>query len=233
MNSLSYAKLPDSFCQILKADGQGQNSIDEVFDRCYQKDIPFRLLSNKLFPEILKMKIKPERLGRSAIKEKLAASYMEKYRAGDSRDGTTDSLTISTSIQDIKKLEEAFSSFTVDGHSRTFMLGFYLKMTFLSNNSGNGQIPEQILSDLLTVIPLYLKMAKAKIWRIDFIALSLWYYHSFLGQEQLLTLLKRGINHADIFRKLKAEERAVLVSSLLTYGISIGETEPYYSPMLD
>jgi hypothetical protein len=220
MKTLSYAKLPDSFCMLLRAEGHGKNSMDDVFDRCYQTDIPFRALFNRLFPEILKMKVKPERLGRAAIKEKLAASYMEKYRSIDSLD-------------QIKRLEQTFSDFTVDGHSRSFLLGFYLKMSILSNNPGHDQVSHEILTELTTLLPPYLKLTRAKVWRIDFIALSLWHYHNFLGSDQLSELLKRGISHADIFRKLKIEERELLAANLLTYGMSIGETESFYSPMLE
>jgi len=126
-------------------------------------------------------------------------------------------------LDEIKLFEVKFSDFGVDGFSRLFLLGFFMKIhnqKVMVMDGGENQVIH--FSDLL--VPL-LKLSKVKSEKLDWLLIILQHFLNYLGFEKLKELITKDKNFIQIYEMLSLEERKVMHSNLLAYSSSIFDSE--------
>lgn len=114
----------------------------------------------------------------------------------------------------------AFDRFCVNGYSRHYLLGFYLRAIELQPFSKLHLLDEvQEVRDILAI-------SKFKHEKLDWLILLVWHLKIFFGKDLLLKYIhEHNGDYYSVVANVSKEQREVLVRNLLTYGQSINETE--------
>jgi hypothetical protein len=161
--------------------------------------------------------------GWNGIRNRLAAVYLEYAMTGRFPDTANLSL-----VTDIINIENKLRHFTPAGFSRSFLLGFYAKMSLI-------QIKKlEYLTDFTPLILKdehleFMKWSKAKSSRIDWLILGLIQYDHFLGTQRMDTLLQSGFRYESLFALLSPLEQKNFIENCMTYGASINDTDIFLS----
>ncbi len=161
--------------------------------------------------------------GWQGIRNRLAAVYLEYAISGHFPEVANLSL-----INDLVTLENKLRHFTAPGFSRSFLLGFYVKMALIQMQKfGETQVmsPLVIRDEHLD----YMKFSKAKSVRIDWLILQLVQLDHFLGPQRMNTMLKSGIKYDALYSMLLNHEQNTMMENFMRYGASIGDKELFIS----
>lgn len=127
-------------------------------------------------------------------------------------------------IEDIRKFESAYTEMSVSGHSRAFLLGFYLRMAQLKiqelekNKFIEVKLPEEV------IVPV-LRLTTARTEKIDWVILLVYHLGEALGMKSLTSALMAGKGFDDLYAMMPQDDRRLMHDNLLSYGMSIQEPE--------
>jgi hypothetical protein len=133
-------------------------------------------------------------------------------------------------VDDILIFEKKLIGHTVEGYSRSFMLGFYLKL--LNDHLSDYLDKSEIFSISTETIELC-ELAKIKTLPIDWILLAIEHFKSFIGKDEVHRFLLDGGQYFDLFSKLNDEEKNIYIKNMIIYGASIGEQTPFVNNHLE
>ena len=153
------------------------------------------------------------------IRNRLAAVYLEYAITGSFPEVANLSL-----VNDLVTLENKLRHFTSVGYSRSFLLGFYSKMSMIhlqKINNIEDYSPLIIKDEHLD----YMKFSKTKSIRIDWLVFQLVQFDYFFGRERMNSLLSAGTRYDALFSLLMHNEQKVMIENCLSYGASIGDQE--------
>lgn len=158
-------------------------------------------------------------LGWFGLRDRLAAHYL--YYQNHNSYAVNAHLDL---VEDILKFEKRFISYTVEGYSRSFMLGLYLKMqkVYLQDFLSSSEI-FAITDESFEILSL----SKIKTLPIDWLTLSIEHFKSFYGKEELHRMLLDGCTYEILFEKLNDEQQYIYLNNMVVYGASIGEQSPF------
>ncbi|MBF0297960.1 MAG: hypothetical protein HQK51_04530 [Oligoflexia bacterium] len=159
-------------------------------------------------------------------------------------------------VKDILDLENKLAKYSVDGHSRSFLLFYYLKMAsihilknkiFDQEQSETEKISEQITESFIIPDEIYqlLDYSEIKTWYIDWVVLILWHFNSYLGKDKMRELLfkkdstdskeskdfggdKIKFNYQNFYSILTGDQKKEFASNMLAYGHSIGVKDIFF-----
>jgi hypothetical protein len=159
-------------------------------------------------------------LGWSNFRERMASVYIYKSLYGDFPTKTDMEL-----VDEIKSLEDHFSSHTVNSYSRVFLLGFYLRLANLEiqhredNKFLEIKIPPEIGS--------LLKLSQGRSAKIDWLILILLHLHADLGEKMLMNYLVAGKKFEELYQLMSKDAQEIMSQNLLAYGASIQEPDVF------
>ncbi len=157
-------------------------------------------------------------LGWHNFRDRLAGIYVYKTLKGK-----FPSKTMNEFIDDVKDFEFRFSDHSIQGVSRCFLLGFYLKMANLENKKKvtgtfhEIKIPEEIGA--------FLRLSQVKSEKIDYLILILFHLLLALGDKVLLNALMSGKKIEDLLSQMSSESKKMMFENLLSYSASIDDPE--------
>jgi hypothetical protein len=126
-------------------------------------------------------------------------------------------------VEDIKNIETTFSSHSVHGISRMFLLGFYIRLANIQMDSQEEhKYPEIKLSAKLLPI---LKLSQVRTQRPDWLLLIILHFSEALGDKVFLNYLMAGKKLNDLYDLMSPQERELMHQNLLSYGASINESD--------
>jgi len=161
-------------------------------------------------------------LGWATFRNRLAALYIH-YQAHGEFPATVDT----TLAKGLEEFEAKLINHTVDGFSRSYLLAFYLKMARLwSMNKDCEDLLEHL--NVEEEIFKYLRSAKAKTVKIDWLILLLCHFHYVFGGDELKKVMDEGTNYTEIFQSLSEAQQDMLMQNFYSYGYSINEVEIFY-----
>ncbi|MBF0361791.1 MAG: hypothetical protein HQK49_12310 [Oligoflexia bacterium] len=141
-------------------------------------------------------------------------------------------------VRDILDLETRLAKFTVDGHSRSFLLFFYLKMAriYILKNKVFEDNKIEGLTEFFKVpdnVYKLLEYSELKNWYIDWMVLILWHFQSYLGMDKVKEFIeqhcrekKKVINiYGQFYNELTIEQKSEFALNMLAYGQSIGSKD--------
>jgi hypothetical protein len=222
MINFPYVSLPEYYTRLLVSNIQNSTQVNNNLEMYINDNKELNALVKKIFRDI-----DPDGFlgkiisisGWPGIRNRLAAVFLEHAMTGKFPDTANLSL-----VNDIINVENKLRYFTPTGFNRSFLLGFYAKMTM---------IHLKLISDSRELTPLiirdehieFMKLSKAKSVRIDWVMLQLIQFDHFLGHERLQGLLKNETRYAALFSLLSREEQTQMMKNLMTYGASIFDNE--------
>ena len=227
--TVKYIALPADFIDLLKLDmntrGAGfkklkskywhEGSVSSLVKKCF-----FDIDSTGRFERII------HSLGWLGFRDRLAAAYIEYQLTGHFPNVPDISY-----IDDILELEELLKPYTIDGHGRGFLLGFFLKMSLCESIRKDPKIDLLPININKEVIKL-LDLGQSKLLHIDWLYLTLLEISNFKRVSYLRENLKSGVNFKDLLIDLPEKERQKIIFNLVTYGASIKDREIFFDEVV-
>ena len=146
------------------------------------------------------------------LRAKIASIYVSYKEEGSWPDEINPSY-----IDELLLFEEKIKDYSVDGYSRGFLFGFYLKMVQVHSKTENSFFPLSILK----LLPL----TKAKSIKIDWLLFVLFQFYKLFGEDKLTEKLKMGIPFEKIMDSLTEDQREYFFNEGLNYAYSINDKE--------
>ncbi len=221
---LPYILLPHYYTKLLIAKS---NSSSESFSKTIQYiyDTPSLYGLMNAFLIDPDSKVNPDSqlkaIGWLGVRDRLALLFLERERGGTFCQPTDQA---KKDFEEILDFERRTREISVEGHSRGFLLAFYLKMLSLRQGTATtggenlfGVIPRPLLHMLVDV--------KARAIRIDWLFLFSLHIYQHRGQAQCKELLKKGTPFSEVWPKGVDALAGEIIQNLLRYGASIGELD--------
>lgn len=155
-------------------------------------------------------------LGWFGVRDRLVSQFLDYLVKGKFSE-----VPQSVNTKDILVLEEKLKSATLQGFSRGYLLGFYLKAWSLSD--GSNKIQELIYDKVFD----YIIRMNCSLIKIDWLVLTLIHLDEFLGKVELIKHIENGDPFESIIKKLGDKERAIFYNNSLKYGSSIDDLETF------
>lgn len=160
-------------------------------------------------------------LGWLGVRDRLCAQYLHHQRVG--KYPHTPDLSL---VQDILKFEEKVAPKTTQGHSRAYLLAFYLSME--QHSRKNNVHPVSELNRFLDPNLLELLQGiKTKTMDIDWLLLSLHYFLKLLDKERVKKLVLGSGNFMALRESLTKQQKYEFYRAMLSYGASIQNGEHF------
>jgi hypothetical protein len=216
---LPHVILPTEFCSLLKLNLAVANSSALVLEGI-NKNKALYISLEKIFKEFddgRGFEKTMAGLGWHNFRDRLASIYFYRWIHGRFPHKAQPEL-----IEDVKVFENQFQHHSLNGYSRLFLLGFYLKMVNLrsqrhSPHSFDFKIPDEIV--------ILLRLSQIKSEKIDWLILILTHLIWGLGYDTLLNYLASGKKMDHLYELLDPDARRMMFQNLLAYGFSIGEED--------
>lgn len=160
-------------------------------------------------------------LGWLGIRDRICSLYLYHQKNGNYPNGSDLSL-----VQDILKFEEKISSKTTQGHSRAYLLAFYLTMeqgTSKGNVHPVSELNRFFDPDMLEL----LQGIRTKTMDIDWLLLSLHYFMKLLDKERVKKLVLSKGNFMALRESLTKQQKYEFYRGMLSYGASIQNGEHF------
>jgi hypothetical protein len=218
--SLPHIVLPSEFLTLLKSNVTASNSQSLVSD-LFHSNASLEKYLESVFDEFSSGKGISRSiavLGWHNFRDRLAGVYVHKLLKGKFPAKTEVDL-----IEDVKDFESRFSGHGIQGISRCFLLGFYLKIANIENKKkGLGvfteiKIPEEIGA--------FLRLSQVKSEKIDWLILILLHLLFSLGDKVLLNALMSGKKIDELLLQMSHDSRKIMFENLLSYSVSINDPE--------
>lgn len=159
-------------------------------------------------------------LGWLGIRNRLAAFYLNYHRSAFFLQEYNQEL-----VSRALRIEDKLSSYTVQGHSRGFLLALYLELGNLITSDKNIPIFDSETMSLL-------KLAASKVPRIDWTILFLYYSKEILGYAKVAHAIKKQIPYSEMIGLFSEEQIRLMMGNMLTYSASIGEPDFFAMQMV-
>ena len=234
MKTFLPVNLPNYFTLLLRANMNSSVQINDNLDNHLLRDDSFLGLSGYLLKNDDKKNLSAHslvrNLGWTGIRDRLTTLYLD-YMENDFFSRSESDRNISY----LFNLEENVKEFSVQGYSRAFMLGFYLKSVQIM--SLKIDIDEYVLKggvfddfdpDVFELVSLS-KSRNIKIdWALIMIQNFLWVY----GKDELLKRVKRGSGYTELYHEMETEQKERYIQNCLTYGYSINEKDTFINDII-
>jgi hypothetical protein len=219
---LPYINLPGELVSLLKSNLSAHNLSEEIFSKIL-KNRALNLLIESTFPEFHDSKKLDKMifaLGWNGFRDRLASLYISRAETR-----SFPRFADAGKVTDISEFEERFAQYCVSGFSRSYLLGFYLKLASISLRASEG---DQSLSIIIPdEIEVFLRLSQNRSEKIDILILVLCHLYYGLGDKLLLNSLASGKPIDALYDLLDPVYRKQMSDNLLAYSASINETDTF------
>lgn len=219
---LPHVLLPAEYVSLLKANLAVVSTPAPIFDVIRPNQALYMTLENafKDFDDGRGLEKTMMALGWPNFRDRMGSIYIYKKIYGHYPVSTSMEL-----VEEIKLLEQRFFNHSVHGHSRLFLLGFYLKMAnFQIQHRENNQFLEIKIPEEIS--PL-LKLSQGRSDKVDWLILILTHLLQALGDKLVINSLMTGKKFQDLYELMTPDLRKMMFENLLAYGASINEPDVF------
>ena len=128
----------------------------------------------------------------------------------------------------ISTFERKVSPYSVNGFSRAYLFGYYLKMARIHTNSSEEFNFLNISDEVINV----LSYTKSRVIKIDWLLMMVIHFNFFLGNKVLVTELKKDTKFDVLYDSLSEEEKTLFLENMLAYGASIDDPDTFSSKLV-
>jgi hypothetical protein len=225
MKLLPPISLPRELCQLLCSNMNASVDSSAIIQNFINERPAFRFFIEEKFKEFDKKKRMDyiiQSLGWNGFRDRLANLYLHHILHHKFPHRTS-----TQHIQELGRLEQRISQYSVEGYSRGFLLAFYLLCVRLTqrkedpSNQGPSELFSRKLIDLM-------KYSHTRIIKVDWVLLLLLHYEHFLGHESLKGALQvPNFSYQKLYEELTPGQRQTMNENLLTYAFSIHEADMF------
>lgn len=220
---LPFINLPLEFITLLKRNLSVVSSADQIFDVLRPNKALYNMLESsfKDLDDGRGLSKTMMALGWHNFRNRVASLYIYKAIYGQYPAKTDLSL-----VSDLIEFENKFRDQSVQSHSRTFLLAFYLKLAqiHIQQKENNKFLEMNFPHDQILAM---LKVSQGRSDKADFLILLTMHLLTGLGEKTLAHSLIAGKNFNQVYEQLTAESRRLLHDNLLSYCASIGESDNF------
>jgi len=204
---LSFINLPKEIVSLCKLDMNSSNA----------KILTTNILKKNAFIQ-MSMNKDLEIYGWQELRNRLSELYLSKLLFGHYINHASKDL-----VDELKKFEDHFYKFTINGFSRVFLLGLFLKMhnIQLQDKENNGNFHFELHPKIIDL----LKISKVKIVKIDYLILLLHHLIELTSFEMTYEWISSKLSFDEIFVKLSPDIQRVIHHNFLSYSSSISEPD--------
>lgn len=220
---LPFVKLPEEFVTLLKRNMSAVASPEQVFDLLRPNKALYQLLETS-FKELDDGRGLPKTmmaLGWHNFRNRMASLYIYKtiYGSYPSRSDLT-------LVEDLILFESKFREQDVHSHSRTFLLGFYLKLAQLQiqKKENNKFLDLNFPTDQVLAM---LKVSQGRSAKSDWLILMTAHLLTALGEKTMAHALISGKSFNEIYQRMDISSRRLLHQNLLAYSASVQEPDNF------
>lgn len=210
--------MPEEFVTLLKSNLGGTPQASEIF-KILRNNPALIMVMERAFAEFddgRGLEKVMSALGWSSFKDRLASLYISKNLYGKYSHNTDTEL-----IEDIKKLESSFHQFEVSSYSRLFLLGFYIRLANIKQQTLKEGSLIQIPHGAFRV----LSFLEGRAERIDWLILIISHLLMSFDEELIINQLGQNKKIDDFYELMSSSDRQLMFENLLSYGASIGEQD--------
>ena len=211
--TVDYVSLPTSFVTLLKSNMQTHSKAFQSLAKLILEDDQLYSITHQTFAyseKKLSVEFVVKSYGWLGFRDKIAANFVHHSEMGSFSKDVDLNL-----INDILSLEKTFSFLSMDGYSRIFLLGLYLKL------STNFDFIFSSFQDRAFIKAL--KKAKGRHIQTDFFLLIAYLLFHMLGEE-FTQVLDTGISFEKVFQKVSAADQKRIIGHCLRYAASINDS---------
>jgi|GEM_PF-1978320 hypothetical protein len=226
-----YVHLPEEFVTLLQSNMQTSGSGYARLKRDYWQRPHFQSVLSRATADLGNRQSFEQlinTLGWLGLRDRLAAFFLEHQAKGY----YPKSFTLE-SIEDILAFEDEVKSLNLNGYSRAFLIGFYLKMGHYEEQVAQGKPIQKnialISQDVLDVLAL----AKTRVAQVDWLCLSLHYLIKFRGVDKVKKLIRGGGGYSSLKSELTPQQEFTMMKAFLAYGASIYHNEAFHNPVVE
>lgn len=219
---LPYIHMPEYYNRLLVANIQNNSQTNTNLEIYIADHSHLNQLIKKIFKDIDAEGFIGKILavnGFVGIRNRLASAFVE-HRAS----GVFPETVNQTLIQEALLLEHQWRHFTPQGHSRVFMLGFYLKLASMETKTSSMLFQDRHLE--------YMKISHGKSVRLDWLMLLILHFDFFLGFERYLNAIQSKLSFDALLSLLSDDEKTLMLSNLLAYASSINDLD-FFKSLVD
>jgi hypothetical protein len=219
--------LPGSLINLLKLNVHTTSEIQSLlYEFLLEDEAMLNLIQDKFFDIDPQGRIDKilQSLGWESFRDRLVSIYY--YHA---KYGRFPKLSAPEILDPIKKWDTNMMPFAVSGYSRSFLLGTYFLFLDLKQKEEDPSI--DILKEcMLPEMIHYLRLAKVKNFKIDWLYLALLHFHYYLSQDRLIQELKSiDVSHDHLFSLLTQDQKNQYLKNMLNYSIAVQGPELFKS----
>lgn len=226
---LRYLNLPSDFIFLLKSDMNTRGAGFKILKSNFWNSGSISSLVKNCFVDIDELG-RFDRiihsLGWLGFRDRLASAYVEYELTGHFPKSPNLRL-----IDEVLTLEDYLKPYTIDGHGRGFLLGFYLRLHMCREQRTNPdfEIPKNLISE--DIINLF-DVGQSKVLPIDWIGLTLHLLSQYKRVDYLKDGLSQSMTFQDFLTDLPPSDKEDTLYNLVTYGASIEDKEMFFSEVV-
>ncbi|HXH76506.1 MAG TPA: hypothetical protein VNJ08_16160 [Bacteriovoracaceae bacterium] len=217
---LPYIKMPAEFISLLKSNLAVVTSTSTVFDVLRPNRALYRILEIAFqeFDDGRGLEKLLTALGWSNFRDRMASIYVYKSIFGEFPTKSNMDL-----VEDMKNLESTFINHGVNGYSRLFMLGFYIRLAniqqqaIIDGSAAEIRIPVEIGK--------LLNLSEGRTEKLDWLILIVIHLVASLGEKTVIDVISGGKKFNDLYPLMPVTDREHMYKNLLAYGASINEPD--------
>ncbi len=215
MVKLSYINMPHDYLLLLKANMRDGRAYLKKLRPWLKEGRDINLLVHRYFSAVFDngdLDYVLDNIGWEGVRNHLAAAYL--YHANHGYFPRDDVLNY---VEDILSFENSLKRYQVQGFSRVFLLGFYLKLDSI----------KKAREDWLSMVDIdygkFFYMSKMRVDKMDWLILMLSHFAFYRGDEAIVDFIKDKTRYDSIYQSLDTEHKKRFISNSLTYAASICE----------
>ncbi|MBL7666156.1 MAG: hypothetical protein JNM93_13555 [Bacteriovoracaceae bacterium] len=222
MLNFPVVNLPFELVELLKTNMANNEGKEKIIFSIVNKNTALVQLLEDLFAEFDSQKRLPQVLKKinwNTFRDHFSSIYV--YHAVHGKYPSKSQMNL---INDIQNFEDRLENVTQKSHSRSFLLGLYLKIMQIqfrkegqSHNANFLEIPDEVFE--------IINLSSAKTEKIDWLVLIIWQLSQILPKGTLKNEIKKNNTYMNIYQTLSAGEQNLFLRNCLAYGCSINETE--------
>jgi len=214
-------ELPDYYSGLLKLNVPSIGRALEVIPPYIEKHPHLQFLIKKYFKDVnnqghVNQILKS--LGWANFRNRLCSLFIFRQANGAYPD-----VKISDYSTGVNSFEKKISRYSVNGFSRGFLSGHYLKMARIQTNSSEEFDFLNISREIMDI----LSCTKVRVIKIDWLLMLVIHFNYFLGHDVLKEEIGKDTKFRVLYNSLSEEEKSLLMDNMLAYGASIDESDTF------
>ena len=228
--TLPFIRIPDYLVKLSKIRSLSKTEYHEELSHLFKKHRDFRLIVEKMHPEIApgpsKIREIYERYGKEHFLDLSLATMVQKKKTHN----YLHEANIKPSSPILEFVDE-LRPYTISENTRLHLFGYYLHTASFSKSNDFLLDNNHPLNFTVELNPIF-ELFKSNILEIDYFIIIIHFLFRKIPMENLQEMIHNRSPYIDFYRMLSKNDQVKLQSNLLNYANSIHETYYFYQQVI-